>query len=78
MSPARSCTWWRIANDPIALHYQNGHQVAEVRDRAACLDRAPRDDRDGELCAMALLAGRAGVSFARDLWDVQFALVELV
>jgi hypothetical protein len=67
----------RVTNDPIALHYRDGRQVALARGQAACLDLAPRSDRDGELCAMDLLAGRTGVRFAVDLWDVPFTLVQL-
>jgi hypothetical protein len=67
----------RIAGDPIALYYRDGQQVSQARGRAACLDLAPRDDRDGELCAMDLLANRTGVNFTQGLWDTQFTFIEL-
>jgi len=68
----------RIADDPIALHYRDGRQVSQAHGRTACLDLAPRDDHDGELCAMDVLAGRTGVDFRRDLWDTPFTLLELI
>jgi len=67
----------RIADEPIALHYRGGQQVTEVRGRVGCLGIAPRDDGDGELCAMDLMAGRTGVNFRQDLWGAKFTLFEL-
>jgi hypothetical protein len=67
----------RIADEPIALHYQGGRQVTGARGRVACLEIAPRDDRDGELCAMDVLAMRTGVAFHEDLWKAKFTLFEL-
>jgi hypothetical protein len=46
----------RIADEPIVVHYRNGERVAQARGLAACLEIAPRDDRDGELCAMNVLS----------------------
>jgi hypothetical protein len=67
----------RVAGEPLALHYRDGRQVAAARGRDACLEIAPRDDRDGELCAMDILAGRTGVTWSRDLWDAGFTLYRL-
>lgn len=67
----------RIADEPIALHYHGGQQVTEAQGRSACLEIAPRDDRDGELCAMDILAARTGVPFHEDLWKAKFTLFEL-
>ncbi|UAK36123.1 hypothetical protein K8O92_33375 (plasmid) [Nocardia asteroides] len=67
----------RIADEPIAAHYRNGRQVREAQGRTACLELAPRDDRDGELCAMDLFAGSTGVDFRQDLWSAEFTLFEL-
>lgn len=67
----------RIADAPIALHYRAGRLAAETRGRAACLDLAPRDDGDGELCAMDILRQGTGVDFREDLWGAEFTLFTL-
>ena len=67
----------RVAGEPLALHYRNGRPVAEAHGRDACLAIAPRDDRDGERCAMDILAGRTGVTWSPDLWDATFTLYRL-
>lgn len=67
----------RIADEPIALHYRSGQRVMEAQGLSACLGLAPRDDRDGELSAVDLLAGSTGVDFHQDLWGVKFTLFEL-
>jgi len=67
----------RVAGEPVALHYRDGRPVAETRGREACLEIAPRDDRDGELCAMDILARRTGVTWSPDLWDASFTVYRL-
>jgi len=66
----------RIADDPLALHYHDGRLAAQARGLAACLRLAPRADRDGQLCAMDLLALQTGVMFSQDLWDTSFTLFQ--
>ena len=67
----------RIADEPIAIRYHDGQQVAVVQGRAACLDIAPNDDDDGERCAMDLLAERTGLTIADHLWPAEFTVFAL-
>jgi hypothetical protein len=67
----------RIADEPIAIHYHDGQQVTAARGLAACLDIAPNDDDDGELCAQDLLTEHTGLTISDDLWDAEFTVFKL-
>ncbi|WP_214405473.1 hypothetical protein [Pseudonocardia lacus] len=67
----------RIAGSPVVRHYHSGREVAAADGLEACLRIAPREDGDGELCAMDALALRTGVDFFTDLWTVTFTRFEV-
>lgn len=66
----------RIADEPVALHYRDGHEVPDVDRADGVAEFAPADD--GESWAMNRLFQTTGVNFGETaplgLWNAKFTL----
>jgi hypothetical protein len=71
---------FRIADEPVKLHYSRGRAQAEHRGVSACLralgrSRLDKGDRaDGEGVARELIRTQTGLAFPDDFWKCRFTV----